>query len=145
MLTMKAKYALKALITLARNKDDRMQVKEIATTANIPCKFLETILCELKNHGLVNSLRGACGGFWLARDAEEITAGDVIRIMDGPLAPLRCASITSYKPCEDCLDESVCPLHNIMKDAQKALSSVFDQRSIHSLAFFKNQKKEKAD
>jgi len=146
MLTMKAKYALKALVALARSDDDWMQVKKIAAAENIPYKFLETILGELKNREFVSSLRGAKGGFRLARDAKEIMAGDVIRIIDGPLSPLCYANITAYKKsCGDCPNENLCPLHDMMKDAQEALSSILDKRSIHSLAFFKNQKKGKAD
>ena len=141
MLTMKAKYALKALVILARNKDDRMQVKEIAAAANIPNKFLETILGELRNRELVNSLRGAKGGFQLAREAKKIMVGDVIRIMDGPMAPLRCTNSHTCQPCENCPKKNTCSLHTLMKDAQEALSSVFDRRSIYDLAFFKNQKK----
>lgn len=144
MLTMKAKYALKALVVLARSKDGQMQAKTIAAEANIPYKFLEAILGELRSRGIVHSRRGTAGGFRLARDSREIMAGDVIRIMDGPLAPIRCASITAYRACEDCPNENQCALHDLMMDTRGALSSILDKRSIHSMAFFKPRKKGKA-
>lgn len=144
MLSMKAKYALKALVTLAKRDGEQMHVKAIAAEANIPYKFLEAILAELKRDGLVNSRRGAAGGYVLARDSREITAGDIIRLMDGPLAPIRCASMTAYQACEDCPDEDQCALHDVMTDVRSALSSVLDKRSIHELAKFRNRKRSRA-
>jgi Rrf2 family protein len=134
MLSMKAKYALKALIALADNGGKQMNAWAIASEANVPPKFLEAIMTELRTRGIVNSRRGASGGFALARDAKEIMAGDIIRMVDGPLAPIRCASVTAYQRCEDCPDEERCALHDMMKDVRSALSSVLDRRSIHDLA-----------
>jgi Rrf2 family protein len=129
---MKAKYALKALIVLAES-EGRMQARAIAKAANIPGKFLEAILTELKMRGVLDSRRGAEGGFTLARDARKIMAGDIIRMMDGPLAPIRCASLTAYKRCEDCPDEARCALHGLMRDVRAALSGVLDKCSIQDL------------
>jgi len=120
-----------------------MQGKDIATQANVPYKFLEAILAELKNRNIINSRRGATGGYTLARDSRKITAGEVIRHMDGPLAPIRCASMTAYQACEDCPDESVCSLHDIMTDVRAALSSVLDKRSIYDLAIFETRKRKR--
>lgn len=134
MLSMKAKYALKALTALAGNGGRQMSAWAIASEANVPPKFLEAIMTELRTRGIVNSRRGASGGFVLARDASQIMAGDIIRLMDGPLAPIRCASVTAYQRCEDCANEEHCTLHDMMKDVRSALSSVLDKRSIRDLA-----------
>lgn len=134
MLSMKAKYALKALIVLAGGEAGQMQARAIAVVANVPPKFLEAILTELKNRGIVNSRRGAEGGFSLARDPRQIMAGEIIRLIDGPLAPIRCASLTAYKRCDDCPDEASCALHGLMREARTALSGVLDKRSLHDLA-----------
>ncbi len=141
MLSMKAKYALKALMILAENPEEQMQVKTIASTAHIPYKFLETILCELKKDKIVNSKRGANGGCLLAKPSRQIMVGDVIRLIDGPLAPIRCASMTAYQACKDCPDEHLCALHDVMRDVRTALSSVLDQRSIHDLSHFQTNER----
>ncbi|HEX2752427.1 MAG TPA: Rrf2 family transcriptional regulator, partial [Alphaproteobacteria bacterium] len=140
---MKAKYALKALVVLAQNDAVQMQVKAIAQQANIPSKFLEAILGILKNRQIVNSRRGAAGGYALAKDSRKIMVADIIRIMDGPLAPIRCASMTSYQACADCPDETVCALHDVMKDVRAALSAVLDKRSIYDLAKYAAPKRKK--
>jgi Rrf2 family protein len=134
MLSMKAKYALKALIVLARHRDSQLQARAIAAEARIPPKFLEAILTELKNRGILDSRRGTAGGFRLARDARRIMAGDIIRMMDGPLAPIRCASLTAYRRCDDCPDEKSCTLHSLMQDVRAAMSGVLDKCSIRDLA-----------
>lgn len=144
MLSMKAKYALKALVLMAKNDGEQMHVKGIAEQENIPYKFLEAIFSELKRHGIVNSRRGASGGYVLAKDARKIMAGDVIRLIDGPLAPIRCASLTAYQPCEDCPDEEQCALHDVMLEVRSALSSVLDSRSIFELSQYKQRKRRRS-
>lgn len=133
MLSMKAKYALRAVMVLARNEKKLMQTKTIAKDADVPYKFLETILSDLRNHHIVASKRGMMGGYSLAKPSDVITIGDIIRIMDGPLAPIRCASVTAYEPCEDCPDEARCAIRNVMKDVRIAISSVLDQRTIKDM------------
>lgn len=133
MLSMKAKYALRAMMVLARNEKKLMQTRTIAQEADVPHKFLEVILSDLKNHGIVASKRGIMGGYNLAKPADVITIGDVIRIMDGALAPIRCASVTAYQPCEDCPDEAKCAIRSIMKDVRIAISGVLDQRTIKDM------------
>ena len=100
----------------------------------MPEKFLETILVELRNAGLVASLRGAVGGHTLARPADEIMVGDIVRAIDGPIAPIRCASVTAYKPCVDCADPDTCALRLLMGDVRDAMSDVIDRRSLRQLA-----------
>ena len=133
MLSMKAKYSLRALMVLARTERKLMQTKSIAKAADVPHKFLEAILSDLKNHGIVSSKRGMLGGYQLSKPADVITVGDIIRIMDGPLAPIRCASVTAYQPCEDCPDETTCVIRDVMKDVRVAISGVLDKRTVADL------------
>ena len=134
MLSRKAKYALRALSTLALAQPEQLQARRIAQDAKVPEKFLETILVELRNAGLVNSRRGTVGGHSLARPAEQIMVGDIVRIIDGPIAPIRCASVTAYRPCEDCIDPETCALRDLMGDVRDAMSSIIDHRSLADFA-----------
>lgn len=136
MISNKAKYALKAMIILARHPVKQVQAHAIAEQGQIPYKFLETILSDLKNCGLVASKRGAAGGYVLGGNPADITAGDVLRVIDGPIAPLRCASVSGYQKCDDCHDESACAVRNVMMDARIALSNVLDQRTLKDMAAF---------
>ena len=133
MLSMKAKYALRALIVLGRNEKRTLQIKTIAKEADVPHKFLEAILLELKSHGLVESKRGIFGGYYLARPGEEISVGNLIRIIDGPLAPIRCASLTAYQKCEDCVDEKTCEIRKTMLEVRNAIAGVLDPKSLKDM------------
>jgi Rrf2 family protein len=144
MLTMKAKYALKALVALARQESALMQARAIAMETGIPHKFLEAILGELRTREMVVSRRGAGGGFRLARPAKDISVADVIRVIDGPLAPIRCASLTAYRACDDCPDQKTCSLHQVMRDVREAMSTVLDHRSIEDLARYEMRTQDKA-
>lgn len=134
MLTMKAKYALRTMTALARSGDARVQARQLAERCRVPAKFLETILVELREAGFVQSRRGQHGGHALARAAEDIRIGDVIRAIDGPLAPVRCASVTAYEPCRDCPDPDACALRALMRESRDALSRVLDGRSLREFA-----------
>ncbi len=135
MLTKKGKYGLKAMVHLARADDGRpVPVLEIADRQNIPKKFLDAILCELRNAGFVHSRMGKGGGYSLARPACDIVIGDVVRAIDGPLAPVPCASKTRYRRCDDCIDESACAVRKVMLDAQRALSDVLDNCSLEQMS-----------
>lgn len=134
MLSRKAKYALRALSTLALADSGQLQARLIAREAKVPEKFLEAILVELRNAGLVNSRRGTVGGHSLARPAEQIMVGDIVRIIDGPIAPIRCASVTAYQPCEDCIDPETCALRDLMGDVRDAMSDIIDHRSLADFA-----------
>jgi len=105
-------------------------VSEIASSNDIPKKFLDTILGELRNAGFVNSKKGKGGGYTLARPANEIRIGHVVRVLDGPLAPIQCASKTAYRRCEDCADETHCGVRLVMLEAREAISAVLDNRTI---------------
>ncbi len=134
MLTMKAKYALRTMTALARSGDARVQARQLAERCRVPAKFLEAILVDLREAGFVQSRRGQQGGHALARAAEDIRIGDVIRAIDGPLAPVRCASVTAYEPCRDCPDPDACALRALMRETRDALSRVLDGRSLREFA-----------
>jgi Rrf2 family protein len=130
-LTQKAKYALKALIFLAKEKErGPILISEIAERERLPRKFLELILLELKNQGLLQSKMGKGGGYWLSRDPSDIYLGHVIRIFDGALAPLPCASKRYYQRCEECIDENTCEIRKVMLEVKGAILQILDKTSI---------------
>ena len=96
-------------------------------------QILDAILVELRNAGILNSRKGKGGGYLLARPAEKITVGQIIRILDGPLAPIACASKTAYQRCADCPDEAACAIRDIMLDARDFIATILDRTSIASL------------
>ena len=134
MLSRKAKYALRALSVLALSDGSPVQARRLAEEAKVPAKFLEAILVELRNAGIVESRRGTVGGHRLAKPASEVMVGDIVRIIDGPIAPIRCASVTAYQPCADCIDPQTCALRDLMGDVRDAMSSIIDHRSLRELA-----------
>ena len=128
MLTKKGKYGLKAMVHLAGLEPDELaQVADIAETNSISKKFLDHILTELRHAGLVYSKKGKGGGYALARPANEIPVGAIVRALDGPLAPIPCASVTAFRPCDDCADLKTCPVRLLMVDARNAIANVLDR------------------
>ncbi|NKN34980.1 Rrf2 family transcriptional regulator [Agrobacterium sp. a22-2] len=114
MISQKAKYALRALTALARaTPSEPVLIADIAESQNIPRKFLEQILLDMKHHGIVASRRGKQGGYLLLRAADTITFGEILRMIDGPIAPLPCLSITAYRRCDDCRDEGSCEIRHV--------------------------------
>ena len=131
MLTAKGKYGLKALAHLATLDPGQMaQAVEIAEANSIPKKFLDAILGELRNAGIVHSRKGPGGGYRLARAPAEIKIGRVIRVIDGPLAPIACASRTAYQPCRDCRDIKACTVRLTMTKVRDAMSDVLDRMTV---------------
>lgn len=127
MLSQKAKYALKAMLALADQKDgELLQAGDISVQHHVPRKFLELILLELRKQGLVHSHRGKHGGYTLAKPADTITFGQIVRIMDGPLAPIPCASLTGYRRCVDCKDEKACAIRKTMREVRDAAAGILD-------------------
>lgn len=130
MLTNKGKYGLKALGHLLTLKEGELaMVGDIAATNNIPKKFLDAILSELRNAGFVYSRKGKYGGYYLARPPGEIMIGHVVRVLDGPLAPIPCASKTRYQPCHDC-DVETCRVRHLMLEVRNAIAQVLDNTSL---------------
>lgn len=134
MLTNKARYGLRAMCALAECAPGSAQARILSRKAHVPEKFLEAILVELRQAGFISSRRGQMGGHALARPAAEIMVGDVIRALDGPLAPVRCASMTDFALCTDCRDPETCAIRGLMREVRTALSSVLDQCSLQALA-----------
>lgn len=131
MISRQAKYALRALIALARIKPgSAAQTSDIAAQEKIPKKFLEQILLRLKNQGMVQSRRGNRGGYALLRPASEITFAQVLRTIDGPIAPLPCLSIIAYARCEDCKDENTCEIRKVFARVIEPTRKVLERTTI---------------
>lgn len=131
MISRKARYALKAVVALAKAEPGSVVlIGEIADSENIPKKFLEQILVDLKHHGVVMSKRGKAGGYQLLKKPEQITFGEVLRIIDGPVAPLSCLSRMAYSRCEDCNDEDGCEVRRVFARVAEATRNVLDRTTV---------------
>ncbi len=136
-ISSRSDYAVRALLQLAMLPDgEAAPLAEVATRTNIPHKYLERIFRVLREAGLLDARRGHSGGYVLARPAPEITIGEVIRILDGPLAPMRCAGDEEYAPCPEylCPNEATCVLRDVWLDVRDAISSVLDETTFADLA-----------
>ena|SRR5436190_15790705 len=134
MLTRKSKYGLKAMLVLAEEAESGpLLISELADRQQLPKKFLEAILLELKRHGLLHSKKGKGGGYFLGRKPTEITVGQVIRVLDGPLALTPCVSVTAYRKCDECLDEKTCGVRLAMKEVRDATAEILDNTTLASL------------
>ncbi|HWL52442.1 MAG TPA: Rrf2 family transcriptional regulator [Chthoniobacteraceae bacterium] len=128
-LSKRGEYALRALIDIGIANDlgrPLVQIGELAEKERLPIKFLEQILMQLKEAGYIESKRGKCGGYYLLMPAEKIRFGQVIRLIDGPLAPVACVSQTAYERCT-CPDEEHCGLRMLMHDVRNAIASILDR------------------
>jgi Rrf2 family protein len=131
MLTMKGKYGLKAMVHLAGLAPQELAAGlEISEGNHIPKKFLDAILGQLREAGLVQAKKGKGGGYRLAKPAAKIMVGDIVRALDGPLAPILCASRTAYKRCQDCRDPKSCEVRLVMTEARDAIAAVLDSKSL---------------
>ena len=127
----RSNYALRALIDLAQhNNGQPVQLHDVAERTGISAKYLEQILVSLKPTGIVRSRAGVHGGYSLGRPASGIKVGEVIRHLDGPLAPMACASATAHQTCDNCLDEDVCSLRDLWLDVRNAIADILDQTSV---------------
>ena len=127
MISMRSKYAIKALTYMARTRDkESFLIAELAEAENIPKKFLEAILLTLKSQGILNSRKGPGGGYWLARLPAAITLGNIIRAFEGDLAPVQCLSENASGACPECHDFATCATRLVMADVQKAVSAIVD-------------------
>ena len=120
MLSRKTKYAINALVYLAREgKDDApIQISRIAESEHIPRKFLEAILLDLRHAGMLNSRKGKTGGYYLQKTPAEINIADVMRLFDGPIALLPCVAYKYYERCDECIDETTCGIRSIFSDVR---------------------------
>lgn len=130
-LSKRGEYGLRAMIMLASHPQENqaVQISQIARAENIPVKFLEQILRNLKNAVLVNSRMGANGGYYLDHSAAEISLGQIVRVLDGPLAPIHCVSQTAYEPC-NCPDEKNCGLRRVMLQVRNAIADILDHQTL---------------
>ena len=144
MLTRKTKYALRALACLAREATGRwLSVAAIASREKLPHKFLERILLDLNRSGFVTSRKGREGGYALAAPAHKLRLADVVRRMDGPLAPVPCVSLTAYRRCTDCGDEASCCIRPVMKRVRDAIAEVLEHTTVADLAATPTRKRKK--
>ena len=131
MLSKKAKYGLKAVIHLAKHyKQGSILITDLALKEKMPKKFLEAILLELKNKGILYSKKGQGGGYSLGRAPEEIMIGEIMRVLDGPLALVQCVSETAYARCQECKSEELCEIRMLMKEVRNAMSNILDKTSL---------------
>lgn len=136
MLTQRSRYALRAMLYLASLPADTPPVpmNRIAAVANIPRKFLELILADLRDAQFLHSHRGKMGGYVLTRPAEMISLGEVIRVIEGPLALVPCVSRTAYRPCKDCKDEASCAIRIAMARVRDETARILDGTSLADAA-----------
>ena len=136
-LSKRGEYGLRAMIILAGTPHPNaplpvVQIREISEREKIPGKFLEQILLTLKNAGLLHSKMGVGGGYYLAKQPNEITLGQIFRVLDGPLAPIRCVSQMAYEPC-GCPDEQTCGLRLVMGDVRNSITDILDHTSLEDV------------
>jgi Rrf2 family protein len=130
-LSKRTQYGLKAMVALGRrSQEGPVLIGTLAREESIPIKFLEGILLDLKTRGLLSSRLGRKGGYQLSRPPSKITIGSIIRLLEGPLAPLPCASETAFQPCEECPDVDHCATRIIMRRVRDAISGVLDRTTL---------------
>ncbi len=135
-LSKRGEYGIRTLLLMAEQASEHqplVSLKTLAEKEHIPLKFLEQIMLQLRNAGLVHSQKGPGGGYKLAKPPEHIFIGNVIRILDGMLAPVTCVSKTAYAPC-DCPDEATCGLRMVMADVRNAITAILDNTTLASIA-----------
>ncbi len=129
MLSQKARYALRAMLCLAREARP-VPIRTIAEQEHIPRKFLELILLDLKSHGLVLSYRGKAGRYELAKPADRISFADVLRVIDGPLALAPCASRTAFRRCKDCPDPDLCAIRAVLVEVRDSSAAILESNTL---------------
>ncbi len=135
MLTQRSRYALRALIFIARSGGiTPVPISVIAADQKLPRKFLEIILLDLKNGGLVDSYRGKLGGYRLAKPPSQISFGEIIRLIEGPLALVPCVSLSAYQRCADCFEETTCVIRKVMLTVRDQTAAILDHTSLADLS-----------
>ncbi|MBM3604712.1 MAG: Rrf2 family transcriptional regulator [Alphaproteobacteria bacterium] len=134
MITQKMKYALKALLVLGdefqRDRPEALTIEAIAKRSGAPKRFLEQILIEIRNAGIVASIRGRAGGYMLIKRPEDISISELLRLIDGPIAPLPCLSRRAYQRCDDCTDEASCRLRRVFAEVFWSYLILIDSLSL---------------
>jgi len=133
-ISKKTQYGLKAMLALGRRYGEGpILISTLSKEESIPIKFLEVILLDLKGRDLLMSKKGPRGGYQLSRPPATVTVGSLIRVMEGPLAPIACASETAYRPCEECEDIESCGTRIIMRQVRDAMADVLDRTTLADL------------
>ena len=131
MLSQRTRYTIRALLHLAdRYGEGPVQLSEIAEAQNIPAKFLTVMLSHMRRKGLVETMRGREGGYWLARPPEEISYGEIVRLTRGSLGLVPCASRLAYEPCRNCVTEEKCRIHRVMLMVRDETARILDGLSL---------------
>lgn len=136
MISSKTKYAIKSLIALAEERargGSSLRIEEIATRAVVPKRFLEHILIDIRKAGIISSRRGRDGGYLLIKAPEAVSIGELLRTIDGPIAPLPCLSRKAYHPCEDCIDEESCRIRKVFGDLFSAYLLMIESMTLADL------------
>ncbi len=145
-LSKKTKYALKAMLLLAREyKQGPLLISDVAKREKIPRKFLEAILLTLKNRGLLQSKKGKGGGYFLDTSPTEVSIGSIVRIFEGPLAPTACASENAYTACAECNDDLPCGVRLVMQDVRNAIAHILDGTSLSDVIDHEDQMRKNRD
>lgn len=140
MLSKKSKYAINALVYLAKQEDNRMVVvQEIAEEEHIPRKFLEAILLDLKRNGILGSKKGKGGGYYMLQRPDEINLADVMRLFDGPIALLPCATYKFFEKCDECKDEQICGIRDAMVELRNQTVNFLKATSLQDLLNRENE------
>ena len=136
-LSTRGDYAVRAVLELAElPAGESLSLHELADRAGVPGKYLEQIVMPLRGAGILGARRGSHGGYVLARPAADLTVGEVVRVMDGPLAPIACASRTAYRACPPsrCVDEANCVLRGLWTEVRDAVAEIMDHTTFADLA-----------
>lgn len=133
MLSKKCKYAIHALVHMARRPDEKYLIREVSEACRIPKKFLETILLELKHAGMLGSKAGKGGGYYLRRKPNEINLAEVIRLFDGAIAAAPCATYKFYEPCKECDDETTCSIRYAFLEVRNATVEMLKRDTLEAL------------
>lgn len=134
MLSKRSKYAIKALVALARKYEKGpVLISQIAEEEKIPKKFLEAILLDMKKHGILGSKKGAGGGYYLIKTPSEVHLSNVLRLTDGPIALIPCVSLNFYEKCEECIDERTCGLRDVAADVRDASLRILTKTTVEDL------------
>jgi Rrf2 family protein len=144
MISKKTKYAIHALFYLAKEKkQEPVQIKRIAEDANIPKKFLETILLDLRNKGYISSKKGRDGGYYITTDLNKINFADIIRLFDGPIGMLPCVTFLYYEPCTECEDEETCAIKKVFKDVRDESVKILKSATLENVINLEKKLKRK--
>jgi len=134
MLSKKTKYAFHALSYLGKKEDKNpVLISDVAKKTGVPKKFLESILLDLRKAGVLNSKMGKGGGYYLLKDAKDVLLSDVIRMFNGPIALLPCASLNYYEPCPECSNEVACGLNRMMIEVRDETLKILENKSLQDM------------